>query len=67
MTISKTARIFKYLGLTLPDISPELDVETVRSFYSATYPEITTAALTGPEVVNGTLVYTFTKAIGTKG
>jgi PRTRC genetic system protein C len=67
MTVSKTTRIFRYLGLTLPDISPELGVETVRSFYSATYPEITTAAITGPEVVDGALVYTFTKAIGTKG
>ena len=67
MTVTKTNRIFKYLGLTLPDISADLEVETVRSFYSATYPEITTAAITGPEVVDGTLVYTFTKAIGVKG
>jgi PRTRC genetic system protein C len=67
MTISRTARSFRYLGLILPDPAPELEVETVRSFYAASYPEITTATLTGPEVVDGTLVYTFTKAIGTKG
>jgi PRTRC genetic system protein C len=67
MTISRTARSFRYLGLILPDPAPELEVETVRSLYAASYPEITTATLTGPEVVDGTLVYTFTKAIGTKG
>jgi PRTRC genetic system protein C len=51
----------------LPDPGPELDIESVRSLYAASYPEITTAALTGPEAADGDLVYTFTKAIGTKG
>jgi PRTRC genetic system protein C len=67
MTINKMTRRFKYAGLTLPDPAPDLDVESVRSLYAASYPEITTAALTGPEALDGTLVYTFTKAIGTKG
>ena len=67
MTIHKTARRFKYAGLVLPDPSPELDVESVRSLYAASYPEITTATLTGPEAVDGDLVYTFLKSIGTKG
>jgi PRTRC genetic system protein C len=67
MTISKMARSFRYLGLVLPDPACDLDIESVRSFYAASYPEITTAALTGPEAVDGTLVFTFTKAIGTKG
>ena len=63
MTIRKTIRCYRYSGLLLPDPAPDLDVESVRSFYAASYPEITTAALTGPEAVDGTLVYTFTKAI----
>jgi PRTRC genetic system protein C len=67
MTISKMTRSFRYAGLILPDPAPDLDVESVRSLYAASYPEITTAALTGPEAVDGTLVYIFTKAIGTKG
>jgi PRTRC genetic system protein C len=67
MIIRKMARSFRYLGLVLPDPASDLDVESVRSFYAASYPEITTAALTGPEAVDDTLVYTFTKAIGTKG
>jgi PRTRC genetic system protein C len=67
MTIEKTTRLFRYAGITLPDPDGRLDVESVRSLYAATYPEITTAALTGPETVDGKLVYTFAKAIGTKG
>ena len=66
MTIEHMPRIFRYSGLTLPDIDG-LDVEGVRSLYAATYPEITTAALTGPEAVDGKLIYTLTKAIATKG
>ena len=53
MTINKMARSFRYAGLILPDPAPELDVESVRSLYAASYPEITTAALTGPEAVDG--------------
>ena len=45
MTIENMPRVFRYSGLTLPDIEG-LDVESVRSLYAATYPEITTAALT---------------------
>ena len=67
MTINKMTRRFKYAGLTLPDPAPDLDVESVRSLYAASYPEITTAALTGPEAVDGTLVFTFTKAIEIRG
>jgi PRTRC genetic system protein C len=67
MTIRKMTRNFRYAGLLLPDPAPDLDVESVRCLYAASYPEITTAALTGPEAVDGALVYTFTKAIGTKG
>ena len=67
MTIEKTPRFFRYSGLLLPDIDERLSVENVRSMYAATYPEITTAAVTGPEAIDGKLVYTFTKAIGTKG
>ena len=67
MTIHKMTRSFRYLGLILPDPASDLDIESVRSFYAASYPEITTATLTGPEAVDGTLVYTFSKVIGTKG
>ena len=56
MTIHKMIRSFRYSGLLLPDPAPDLDVESVRNLYAASYPEITTAALTGPEAVDGALV-----------
>lgn len=61
-------RSFSYQGLVLPDFDPGLTPEQIRDAYSATYPEITTAAVEGPEATaDGTLRYKFTRAIGTKG
>jgi PRTRC genetic system protein C len=42
-------------------------VDEVRTAFSATYPEIATAALTGPEAVGNKLVYHFAKAIEIRG
>jgi len=67
MTIETMAREFRYDGLRLPDINEKLSVDEVNIAYSATYPEITTAVVTGPEAIGDKLVYHFTKAIGTKG
>ncbi len=60
-------RSFSYNGLILPDPDEQLTPEQVRDAYSATYPEITTAAIEGPEATDGTLRYKFTRVIGTKG
>ena len=73
MQIEKMERAFRYregnssCAIDLPDPDPSLDAENVRTLFCATFPEITTAALTGPEVIDGKLVWTFTKAVGTKG
>ena len=67
MTIETMVREFRYDEVRLPDPNPRLSVDEVRTAFSATYPEIATAALTGPEAVVNKLVYHFTKAIGTKG
>jgi PRTRC genetic system protein C len=67
MTVEKMTREFRYDGLRLPDPNERLSVDEVKVAYSATYPEITTAVVTGPEAIGGKLVYHFTKAIGTKG
>ncbi len=64
---SPLTRSFAYLSLKLPDPDSKLTVEEVRSFYSALYPDLATASITGPEVVGDKLVYTFSRAIGTKG
>jgi PRTRC genetic system protein C len=51
----------------LPDPSPRLSVEEVRALYAHQYPDIATAAITGPEASGDKLRYQFTRAIGTKG
>jgi len=60
-------REFYYNGLRIPDPGSELSVEQVRDLLTPNYPEIATAALTGPEVTGSALRYTFSRAIGSKG
>jgi PRTRC genetic system protein C len=67
MTIETMTREFRYDGLRLPDPNEKLSVDEVKIAYSATYPDIVTAAVTGPEAIGDKLVYHFTKAVGTKG
>lgn len=67
ITVQKLLRSFAYNGIALPDPGPELTTEQVRDVYSATYPEITTASIEGPEQKGDRLVYTFRRAVGTKG
>ena len=49
ITVQKLLRAFAYNGIALPDPGCELSPEQVRDVYSATYPEITTASIEGPE------------------
>jgi len=44
-----------------------MSVEEVKSFYANQYPELTTAAISGPEIVANSIQYTFSRAIGPKG
>jgi PRTRC genetic system protein C len=68
MNVEALQREFRYNGgLRLPDPNPNLTVGEVINLYAATYPEITTAAIEGPEVIGNKLVYRLTRAIGTKG
>ena len=60
-------RHFEFHGQRLPDPDPKLSVEDVRTLYAQQFPDIATAAITGPEAVGDKLVYRFTRAIGTKG
>jgi PRTRC genetic system protein C len=67
ITVQKLLRSFAYNGIALPDPGSDLTPEQVRDVYSATYPEITTASIEGPEQKGERLVYTFRRAVGTKG
>jgi len=63
----RLVREFTYNGTKLPDPNPEMSLEQVREIYSPAYPELTTAAIEGPEVTNEILVYRFVRAVGAKG
>jgi PRTRC genetic system protein C len=67
MEAKPLARSFEFHGVRLPDPNPTLSVEEVRSLYAHQYPDIATAAITGPEAVGDKLRYKFTRAIGSKG
>ena len=60
-------RSFSFNGLKLPEPDEQMSVEEVKSFYANQYPELTTAAISGPEIVGKSIQYTFSRAIGTKG
>ncbi len=60
-------RNFSFNGLKLPEPDERMSVEEVKSFYGNQYPELTTAAVSGPDIVGNAMHYTFSRAIGTKG
>lgn len=67
LKVEKMKREFSFNGVRLPDPNPELSAEQVRDFYTPQYPEISTAAIEGPEAKNGKLAYSFSRAVGSKG
>ena len=61
-------RVFSYENRKLNDPDPNMTPEEVRDVYSATYPELATAVIDGPEDGDkGEQVYSFRRAVGTKG
>ena len=60
-------RSFTYNGVKLPDPDPRMTPEEVKNIYSNQYPELASAAITGPEGSGEHLQYSFVRAIGTKG
>ena len=67
MKTSVMRREFSFLGVKLPDPNPQMSIEDIRGLLAMQYPEIATAAISGPEAVGDTLRYTFERAIGSKG
>src|SRR5471032_913510 len=67
MKTESLAREFRYNGAKLTDPSPKFTLQQVRDFYANTYPEIVNAEIEGPEAVANKNVYTFRRAVGTKG
>lgn len=67
MTVEPLRREFYFAGIRLPDPNDKLPAEEVRAAYSTQYPDLATASISGPEVIDGKMRYTFERAIGSKG
>lgn len=53
--------------ISLSDPDPKWSVEAVMQFYAHSYPILTTATISGPEIKNDTVQYRFESTMGTKG
>lgn len=67
MDIQNLTREFRYNGVALADPGAMLSLPQVRDFYANVYPEITSADIEGPQQVGNKQIYTFRRAVGTKG
>jgi len=67
LDVTNIKRVFLHKGEPLTDPAPEMSPHDVLQFYSNTYPELTTATVTGPEIKDGVAEYKFSTSVGMKG
>jgi len=67
MEINELTREFAYNGVKLADPNPKFTLTEVRDFYATVYPEIISADIEGPKNVGAKAIYSFRRAVGTKG
>jgi PRTRC genetic system protein C len=67
MEIKESIREFKYGSVVLADPNAQFSLTQVRDFFSAAYPQILNAEIEGPEIKANRSIYTFRRAVGTKG
>ncbi|MGU3778944.1 PRTRC system protein C [Burkholderia metallica] len=67
ISIAALVREFTYNGMALMDPGPAFSPDQVRDLYTAQYPELTTAAVDGPDMKGEVAHYTFVRAAGAKG
>ena len=53
--------------IPLTDPEPRWSIQAVLNFYSNTYPILTTAKVSAPQIKDDTVQYRFETVIGTKG
>lgn len=53
--------------IRLTDPEPSWSVEAVMNFYANTYPILTTAKISAPQIEDDTVQYRFESVMGTKG
>lgn len=67
MKTQAITRSFIYNNQQLGDPNPSLAPEQVKELFAAARPELVSAAIEGPELVNARQVYRFVKQVRTKG
>lgn len=67
MQSEELIREFKYGSVKLADPSSAFSLTQVREFYANHYPELLNADIEGPEMTGNRQIYTFRRAVGTKG
>lgn len=72
LTVEKLKREFEFKNsngkvIKLTDPSPQMRAEEVVKFYSGTYPELTTATISGPKLEDNRQIFTIKTQAGTKG
>ncbi len=67
MQSEELIREFKYGSVKLADPSSSFSLTQVREFYANHYPELLNADIEGPEMTGNRQIYTFRRAVGTKG
>lgn len=67
LDIKTLKRVFKKGNTELSDPGISMSPDEVMSFYSNTYPELTTSTVHGPTIEGDTAVYEFKTTVGTKG
>lgn len=67
MQTTELQREFKYNSVKLADPNPAFTLVQVRDFFANVYPEIISADIEGPDVIGNKQIYSFRRAVGTKG
>lgn len=67
LNVTTLDRVFKYKERHLSDPDRSMSPEEVMSFYSGTYPGLTTSNVHGPKIEGDKAVYEFKTVVGTKG
>lgn len=67
LNITTLPRVFKHGTIELTDPDRNLSPDEVMSFYSNTYPELTTSNVHGPKIEGDKVIYEFRTIVGVKG
>lgn len=67
MAVEKLERVFIWKDKDLSDPNPDFTASEVVKFYANTYPEMTTANVSGPKIHEGRIQHTISNSYKPKG